>query len=58
MVLDVDRVDFFPRDDARVPALNHARLARSARKWARLYGADVTEEDLSWLARRVAERAR
>ena len=56
-VLDVDRVGFFPRGDARVAALNHARLARSARKWARLYGADVTEQDLAWLARRAGERA-
>ena len=55
-VLDVDRVELFPRGDARLPGLNHARLARSARKWARLYGADVTEEDLAWLARRVEER--
>lgn len=57
-VLDVDRVTLLPRGDARVHPLNHARLARSARKWARLYGADVTEHDLAWLDGRVAERAR
>lgn len=57
-VLDVDRVTLLPRGDARVPALNHARLARSARKWARLHGADVTEQDLAWLARRVGELTR
>jgi hypothetical protein len=57
-VLDVDRVRFFSPGDARVATLNHARLARSARKWARLYGADVTEDDLASLARRVEARAR
>lgn len=57
-VLDVDRVTFLPHGDGRVAALNHARLARSARKWARLYGADVTEQDLAWLAHRTTELAR
>jgi 3-deoxy-D-manno-octulosonic acid kinase len=54
-LIDVDRVRFHPPGDARVTARNLARLSRSARKWARLYGADVTEDDLAWLARRVAE---
>ena len=57
-VLDVDRVSFYPPRDARLPALNHARLARSAEKWRRLYGAQIDGEDLDWLARRVAERSR
>jgi len=57
-VLDVDRVSFFPPGDARLPALNHARLARSAGKWRRAYGAQIDDEDLAWLAKRVAERTR
>lgn len=57
-VLDVDRVGFMGPGDARLPALNQARLARSARKWARLYGADVGEDDLAWLERAVRERLR
>ena len=57
-VLDVDRVRFFAPRDPRVATLNHARLARSAQKWRRLYGANVDTEDLDWLARRVAREAR
>lgn len=55
-VLDVDRVRFLEPGDGRVPALNHARLARSAHKWARLHGADVGDDDLAWLERRARER--
>jgi hypothetical protein len=57
-VLDVDRVTLWVPGDLRLSALNHARLARSARKWARLYGAAVTEDDLEWLGRRAMEWAR
>lgn len=55
-VLDVDRVTLHDGGDARVPALNHARLARSAGKWARLHGADITDDDLARLARRADEQ--
>ena len=57
-VLDVDRVTLYAPGDARVGALNHARLARSAAKWRRLYGAQITDDDVAWLGRRAAEQAR
>lgn len=57
-VLDVDRVTFDAPHGARVAARNHARLARSAEKWRRLYGAPIDDADVAWLARRATERAR
>ena len=59
-VLDVDRVTLFAPGDAvaaRCATLNFARLARSARKWARLYGADITDDDLASLERRTTRSA-
>ena len=57
-VLDVDRVRFLPSRDPRVATLNHARLARSARKWRRLHGAHVDDAELAWLAQRARAEAR
>jgi hypothetical protein len=49
-VLDVDRVAFLSGSATSVMSRNIARLARSARKWGRLYGARVDERELSALA--------
>ena len=57
-VLDVDRIVFERPGDARVARANFERLARSARKWRDLYGADVTDADLDTLASAAARAAR
>ena len=46
-LLDVDRVTFHARGDARVAAANVARLRRSARKWRDERGAAFDENELS-----------
>jgi hypothetical protein len=45
-LLDVDRVTFHARGDARVAAANVARLLRSARKWRDERGATFDENEL------------
>ena len=55
-LLDVDRVVWSPPGSAGVTARNMARLARSARKWRDLYGANIQESDLAWLAAEAARR--
>lgn len=45
-VLDVDRVEFVPDRDAANEA-NVARLMRSARKWREVFGAPISDADLS-----------
>ena len=54
-VVDVDRVWFDTPGSARVTAANLRRFSRSARKFHRLHGTPIDEEDLRWLAGAVAE---
>ena len=53
-VLDVDRVEFGKAGDPAITTANVARLSRSARKWRDLYGANITDADLTWLMAEVA----
>lgn len=55
-VLDVDRVVFGRTGDPAITAANLRRLAQSAQKWQRLYGADIDAGDLEWLRAAVKER--
>jgi hypothetical protein len=48
-LLDVDRVTFHARNDARVAAANVARLLRSARKWRAERGAVFDEREITAL---------
>ncbi len=53
-VLDVDRVVFGTANDPSITERNLDRLARSARKWRRLHGTPVTEDELTALHQMVA----
>jgi hypothetical protein len=55
-LLDVDRVWFDTPGGARVAAANLRRFSRSARKWHRLHGTPIDEDDLRWLAGAVIEQ--
>ncbi len=49
-VLDVDRITFGEPGSTAIARANLARLGRSARKWRELYGAQIDDADVSWLA--------
>lgn len=55
-VLDVDRVVFGRAGDPSITEANLRRLARSAQKWNRLYGADIEPADIERLRSVVKEQ--
>ena len=55
-VLDVDRVVFGRSGDPAITDANLRRLARSALKWNRLYGADIDPADIEQLRASVQEQ--
>lgn len=55
-VLDVDRVVFGRASDPSITEANLRRLARSAQKWNRLYGADIEPADIEQLRSAVKEQ--
>ncbi len=53
LLLDVDRVWFDDPSRGRAGEANMRRFARSARKWRRLHGCPIDEDDLAWMERQI-----